>query len=85
MRSILNLQLNALFYSDDYISQRHTNPQPKNFFYSIVNEFPKSMWSMIIATFTIGVVRLIRHPSDEVEIELMNELKTLNPEKIKLA
>lgn len=83
---VLESALNAVFFSDDYISKRkHTTTQTTSIFYTIFNELPKSIWSVLISNVITSLAELIAMPRMKYEHELMEELKTLDESKIKSA
>src|SRR5690606_26446628 len=47
----LDFSLNAIFYSDGYISDRYHEPsENESYGYTLMNELPKSIWSLLISS-----------------------------------
>jgi len=83
---VMDLALNCAFYSDNYISQRHTAVGvKKDFIYTITNEYAKSIWAAIISGFIASVVEILVKPKKSAKEEMNEALKSRNEEEIKLA
>jgi hypothetical protein len=80
----LDYATNALFYSDEYISNRHQNSViSTNFLYTITNEMPKSIWSMLITAFLTALGKMFMFPNDRYEEEMNKNYRTFDKEKVR--
>jgi hypothetical protein len=79
----LEFAVNAFFYSDSYISKRHVNQvSPSDIFYSLINEMPKSIWSLLITSLITFLIKLYINPPEYVEEEFNKSMKTIKVETI---
>ena len=79
----LDFTTNAIFYTDQYISTRHTSTASKDFMYTFIHELPKSLWSLIItAVISVSLEKIVR-PTKKIEEELNKSLVTGDLVKIR--
>ena len=80
----MNFALNALFFSDDYIDKRSTmtKEQRDNFFYPLIEEFPKTMISLSLSILLELLVSIIIHVPKSVEHQLNKALVTKDVDTI---
>lgn len=86
----LDFALNAIFYSDSYISARHstavsTDIDVTSFAYTLEYELPKSLWSILISSVLTTGLHLIQRPIKEAEITLTEIIKIRNIDLINFA
>lgn len=87
----IDFTLNAVFYSDDYISSKYTNSRVNNnndntnvdsFFYVLTTQLAKSIWSIVISSLLTTLIQCLHKPKAEFEMLLTKAIKTKNVEMI---
>lgn len=76
----LDFTLNAIFYSDDYISAKYydslNNIEVDSFYYTIKTQIAKSIWSLIASSFITTIIHYLQKPGNETEKKLMESIKS---------
>ena len=81
----LDFTFNAMFYTDDYIDAQAEVKREQGatgFKYTLLNEFSKSLWSVLISAFIMFLAGLIIRIPLKYRLELNEALKTGEKEKV---
>jgi hypothetical protein len=73
----MTMCLNVLFYSEDYINKQASFKEKNSditFYYIIINELSKSLWSVLIQIIVITLIGIIKSPPESYQKELNEHL-----------